>query len=113
MLKLSWTDPVTASSAPESDVFQIIGAQMPDVVRELFRKPPLLRHEDPKIYWRLVRTLAEEMRPQDVVDWLLLMDLVNQAWETVRNNGFNVALIEADQRAALAELFAPVGKATA
>ena len=41
------------------------------------------------------------------------MDLTYQTWETIRLTHVKVALINVDRRAALAEIFAPVGKATA
>jgi hypothetical protein len=69
-------------------------SQIPDHVRELWGKPPLLRSEDPKVYDKLAQTVVRAIEPGDGIEWLLVNDVVAHSWEIRRLRQFKTLLIE-------------------
>jgi hypothetical protein len=69
-------------------------SQIPDHVRELWGKPPLLRSEDPRVYDKLAQTVVRAIEPGDGIEWLLANDVVAHSWEIRRLRQFKTLLIE-------------------
>ncbi len=57
---------------------------IPDKIREILGKPPLLRSEDPAHYEKLFSFFVAESDPQTVSDWVRVKDAVDAIWETQR-----------------------------
>jgi hypothetical protein len=68
--------------------------KIPGYIREIWGAPPLLRHEDPKIYEKLARQIAAAIGPIDVIDWLAVKDVLDLTWELLRLRKFKMMLIK-------------------
>jgi hypothetical protein len=53
-------------------------------IQELLGPPPLLPNEDTKLYYALLGSLAQTIRPTDVIAWLLIRDLADHRIEIAR-----------------------------
>jgi hypothetical protein len=74
---------------------------IPADIHALFGNPPLLRSEDPELYWRLVDRLVQAIAPKDVIEWLWLKDVADYGWEAFRLQRFKTATIDLAQRRAV------------
>ena len=69
------------------------GIQIPEALRGLIEKPPLLEGEDPDQFWRFFAAVADEQKPQGILDWISVVDIATKAWEELRLRRSSVALI--------------------
>jgi hypothetical protein len=58
--------------------------QLPDEIRTLLGKPPLLEPEDPNEYHGLLMLLGRDVKPSDVVEWLWVRDVADLTWDIMR-----------------------------
>ncbi len=73
----------------------------PAELQDLFDKPPLLRHEDPKLYQGLLTQLAATVHPTDVIEWLWFKDIADLNWEIIRFRQLKAALLDAGRQKAI------------
>ena len=69
------------------------GIQLPEALRGLIEKPPLLEGEDPDEFWAFFAAVADEQKPEGILDWISTIDMVVKAWEGYRLRRSSVALI--------------------
>ena len=55
----------------------------PDIL-DILGSPPLLATEDPSDYHAMIAQLVDAIRPQDVITWMLVKDLVDHRFEVAR-----------------------------
>jgi hypothetical protein len=58
--------------------------EIPSEIKSLWGKPPLLPTEDPVVYDALCARIAKSVEPADVVFWILIKDVADLTWETLR-----------------------------
>ena len=58
--------------------------KIPEQIRFLFGKPPLILGEDRKASDELVRQMALVVQPKDLVAWMLLKDYADLTFEILR-----------------------------
>jgi len=68
--------------------------QIPAGIRDLFDNSPLLASENSQIYSNLLSAIADDVKPEGVIEWLWLKDLVLQTWEIQRCWAFKKCIIE-------------------
>jgi hypothetical protein len=68
-------------------------SQMPALIKKLWGPPPLLRSEDPAVYWKLGLAMAEAVQAADLIEWMYLKDVVDYTWEIRRLRKFQVRLV--------------------
>jgi hypothetical protein len=78
-------------------------SQMPAPVKKLWGPPPILRSEDPAVYWKLGLAMAEAVQPADSIEWMYLKDVVDYTWEIRRLRKYQVQLIAIQERTFLSE----------
>ena len=83
-----------ASAAKPSEAKASPSKLIPDEIRDLLGKPPLIRGENPAQYENLFSQLVAEFDPQSVSDWVLVRDLADGLWETVRLRQMNGSVID-------------------
>lgn len=69
--------------------------KIPQAVRHLFGRPPIMVGENPAEYEQLVELVHKDVQPQDVPEWLLARDIVDAEWELLRLRGMKVAMLHA------------------
>jgi hypothetical protein len=55
--------------------------QMPAAVKKLWGSPPILRTEDPEVYWKLAAAMVQDVGPANVVELMYAKDIVDDTWE--------------------------------
>jgi hypothetical protein len=71
---------------------------IPEHILRIFGDPPLLTTENPEIYFLLLRTIAQEVCPQNVIEWFWVKDFVDLTWEIRRLRRFKTVLMEIERR---------------
>jgi hypothetical protein len=66
---------------------------VPSIIRKMLVKPPILVDEDPAEYRELFEAISNDERPQTHHEWLLVLDIVNVAWEILRLSGLKVRVL--------------------
>jgi hypothetical protein len=66
---------------------------MPALIKKLWGPPPLLRSEDPAVYWKLGLAMAEAVQAADMIEWMYLKDVVDYTWEIRRLRKYQIELI--------------------
>ena len=74
---------------------------IPDEIRAIFGKPPLLCNEDAAAYERLHSRIASTIDPQDIIDWIWVRDITDLQWEIMRLRRFQALIINNARRPAL------------
>ncbi len=69
------------------------GIKIPEALRGLIEKPPLLEGEDPDHFWMFFAAVVNEEKPEGILDWVSTIDVVTKAWEELRLKRSSVALI--------------------
>jgi hypothetical protein len=83
---------------------------MPALIKKLWGPPPLLRSEDPAVYWKLGLAMAEAVQAADMIEWMYLKDVVDYTWEIRRLRKYQIELIAIQENKFLRqarELFPP------
>jgi hypothetical protein len=75
--------------------------EIPKQLESLLGPPPLLEGEDHAAYLALRAALIEDRRPETVMDWIHVQDLVTQLWEEQRYRRASAALIRGAMLAAV------------
>ncbi len=73
---------------------QDISKDIPEDIRMIFEKTPLLKTENPAHYRQLVDLLIKAIEPVNVLDWLQLKDIADQSWEILRLQRFRGVLVD-------------------
>jgi hypothetical protein len=61
-----------------------VASPIPPEIQELLGPPPLLPNEDTKLYYALLGSLAQTIRPTDVIAWPLIRDLADRRIDIAR-----------------------------
>jgi hypothetical protein len=56
-------------------------SQMSAAVKKLWGSPPILRTEDPEVYWKLAAGMVQDVGPANVVELMYVKDIVDDTWE--------------------------------
>ncbi len=81
---------------------------IPDDIKDLFGKRPLIFGEDPELYDALLSRAAVAVNPTDIIEWLYLKDVVDITWEIQRLRRFQAAMINNGRKKAAGEILAAV-----
>jgi hypothetical protein len=70
--------------------------KLPPLIRKLFGTPPVLPSEDPEVYSKLLLQTANarNLAENDTIGWLLAKDIVDDAWEILRDRKINVDILQ-------------------
>jgi hypothetical protein len=63
-------------------------------IKFLLGPPPVLRTENPHLYWELFEQFAEAIAPSSIVEWIWLKDIVDLSWEIARLRRYRAIWIE-------------------
>ena len=83
---------------PNDSLVPQTAPSIPEHILRIFGDPPLLSTENPEIYFLLLRTIAQEVCPQNVIEWFWVKDLVDLTWEIRRLRRFKTVLMEIERR---------------
>jgi hypothetical protein len=67
--------------------------EIPKQYESLFGQPPLLEGEDREAYLALRSAVVEDRKPDGLMEWIGVNDLVNKLWEEQRYRRASTALI--------------------
>jgi len=82
-----------------------MGIKIPDDLEGLFGDPPpLLKGEDPDLYWGLLAAMIKDRNPQGFSDWIYVHDTVNKLWEEQRFKRVSTVLMRGETVGALKSL---------
>jgi hypothetical protein len=73
----------------------------PPQIESFFMKPPLLIGESRPEYERMFTAIATTIRPQNVIEWMLVSDIMNLSWEFRRLGKTKVGLINLNWKDAI------------
>jgi hypothetical protein len=73
----------------------------PPKIESFFMKPPLVIGESRLEYERMFAALANTIRPQNPIEWLLVNDILNYSWEIRRFGKAKAALINLNWKDAI------------
>jgi hypothetical protein len=76
-------------------------------IRALFGEPPLIKGENPEDYWRLWDAFADDIKPRNWREWMMVNDLAHKYWEQLRLRRYSPALIQSACIEALEYLLRP------
>ena len=77
-----------------------IAAIVPPALVGFFKPFPVLTSEDPNEYKLLLNVLVEQIKPEDVNEWILLKDIVDSYWEMKRYSNMKAGLIDVTRKSA-------------
>ena len=95
------TQPTGEFQKKKPSIHQDIFKDIPEDIRMIFEKPPLLKTENPAHYRQLVDQLIKAIEPVNVLDWLQLKDIADQSWEILRLQRFRGAIVDLACRRAI------------
>jgi hypothetical protein len=72
----------------------IYGPRLPAVLAQILGPPPLVGNEDPQLYGEFFRHFADEYDPQEITDWLYVIDLAHLHWERLRERRLKPEVIK-------------------
>jgi dsDNA-binding SOS-regulon protein len=81
---------------------------IPEDIKALLGKRPLIFGEKPDVYDALLSRVAAAVDPQDTIEWLYLKDVVDITWEIQRLRRFQTSIINNKRRDALGNIIAAV-----
>ena len=70
-----------------------IASLIPADVQYFFKRPPLLKEEDPIEYWALVRQFIKHVSAKAIIEWIWLKDVVDLTWEIWRLRRIRAAFV--------------------
>lgn len=70
---------------------------LPDCLRELFGHAPTLKTESNKVYWDFLNEVVRCIKPEDMIEWLWVKDVVDLSWEILRFRKLKITLIEIER----------------
>jgi hypothetical protein len=73
----------------------------PPEIESFFMKPPLLIGESRLVYERMFTAVANTIRPQNTIEWMLAGDFMNLSWENRRLGKTKVGLINLNWKDAI------------
>lgn len=79
-----------ANSAINSKMASLI----PPEIQALFGDPPLLRPEDPDLYYSLLKQIVTFVKPKNIFEWLRVKDIAELNWEIRRFRRLKTLIIE-------------------
>ena len=79
----------------DKSVVQRDGSRLPPALKFLFADPPLIEGENPADFSGLFEALAEELEPQNVMDWFKVYDVTVKRWEQARLRRWSAEFVQA------------------
>jgi hypothetical protein len=67
---------------------------IPAAILPLIDNPPLLKGESKQHYYELLAALVQDIAPQDIPEWLWVIEFCDCVWEIRRNRKFRSAVID-------------------
>ncbi|MDA9508714.1 hypothetical protein XI09_29575 [Bradyrhizobium sp. CCBAU 11386] len=86
----------------------VLANKIPDYIIGLFVEPVLLGGEDPGLFWNMVSAMIDEHRPETLLDWIALNDLVTKLWEERVFRRATNAIIRGGQRLAVQQFMSEI-----
>jgi hypothetical protein len=99
---------------PNEDNRSMIGKntiKIPEALRCLIDEPPLLEGEDPEQFWSFFEAMVEDQDPQDILDWVSVIDITIKCWEELRLRRSSAAIIRGGMLEALIHFLRPIKSA--
>ena len=84
---------MSTSSVTEVEIEPAIPSEIPADFQYFFKRPPLLKEEDPIEYWALVRQFIKHVSAKAIIEWIWLKDVVDLTWEIWRLRRLRAAFI--------------------
>jgi hypothetical protein len=81
---------------------------IPDDIRQILGKPPLIRGEDPQAYDQLFSQIVVECQPQAMSDWFRAKDVTDAAWEALRLRRMTASVVDLGIRQVGKKLLQPL-----
>jgi hypothetical protein len=69
----------------------------PECLGQLFGNAPTLKSEDRKVYWDFMNEVIRCIKPEDMIEWLRVKDVVDLSWEILRFRKLKITLIEIER----------------
>jgi hypothetical protein len=69
-------------------------ASVPEEIKELWGRPPILPSENVETYYLHAAQLATTVKPKDFIEWLLVRDTLDLTWDIRRVRRFKADIIE-------------------
>jgi hypothetical protein len=88
-------------SEDEKTPLEKMGIKIPKELEGLFGDPPLLEGEDPNVYWGLLAAMIKEHKPQGLLEWTYVYDMVNKLLEEARLKRASSGLMRGEMFSAL------------
>ena len=95
--------PLSLSSA------QVLSAVVPAEIAGFLGAPPLLPGEDEEAYAGMTVRVAQAVAPRDIIEWLWIKDIVDNAWESARLRRMRSGLVALGQSLGLRALLRQLG----
>jgi hypothetical protein len=76
-------------------------------IEDLFGPPPLIKGEDAARYWRLHAAVMDQIKPETVLDKILVREFVDKLWRQQRYKQNAASIVEGAFIEALASLVRP------
>jgi hypothetical protein len=70
---------------------------LPDCLGELFGHAPALKSENNKVYWDFMNEVVRCIKPENMIEWLWVKDVVDLSWEILRLRKLKITLIEIER----------------
>jgi hypothetical protein len=61
-----------------------IARRIPFEISDFFLTLPVLDSEDPRDYWRMFESMADELEPEGVHEWMVTKTIVDCDWQAIR-----------------------------
>ena len=68
-----------------------------DGLGELFGCAPTLKTEDKKVYWDFLNEVVRCIKPEDMIEWLRVKDVIDLSWEIMGFRKLKITLIEIER----------------
>jgi hypothetical protein len=72
-------------------------ASVPEEIKELWGSPPLLLSEDVETYYRVAAHLARTIKPNDIIEWFWVRDILDLTWDVHRLRRIKADIVKCKQ----------------
>ncbi len=97
----SQTEPPSVELRPVSPV-------LPEDIRTLLGKRPIVTGEEPERYDDLLARIGNAIKPKNAIEWLWVKDVTDFTWEIQRYRRFKTALLDTIRNKVLVDTLAPI-----
>jgi hypothetical protein len=86
-------DPDFEANIMNRSLVKTYGPKLPAMRARIFRPPPLVGNEDPRLYGELFTLIADEYDPKTIGDWMLVKDVADLHWGRLRERRLKAEVI--------------------